>query len=294
MTSTPSPLVRGAALQDMLRSPEPPLVLDVRWALTGSLRGAYAEGHIPGAVFCDLEADLSDHSQPVETAGRHPLPDQGRFTESMRELGVRSDRTVVVYDAKESVAATRAWWCLTYFGHPDVRVLDGGLAAWTGEGGSVVRGEGNDDLRRERADREPGAFTAQAGHLATVDIDQVAAGRGFRLVDVRAPERFRGDVEPMDPIPGRIPGAINSPTLTLVESDGRFLVPDALRARFDAAGVTGPGDVPVVAYCGSGVTAAHTVFALRLIGVEAALYPGSYSQWCRDPAQPIATGEADA
>jgi len=293
MPQPPAPLIRAEAFADLLASDSPPVVLDVRWLMTGAQPQAYLEGHIPGAVFCDLETDLSDHSQPVEKAGRHPLPSALDFTDAMRKLGVRADRAVVVYDAKESVGAARAWWCLTYFGHPDVRVLDGGLSAWNGDGGSLNRGAGLDDLRLDRALVEPGAFIAVPGSLSVVDINQVAAGHGLVLVDVRAGERFRGEVEPMDPIPGRIPGAINSPTLDLVESDGRFLVPDALRARFDAAGVLGGDGVPVAAYCGSGVTAAHTVLALKLIDVDAALFPGSYSQWCRDPERAIAKGPAD-
>lgn len=293
MPKPPAPLIRTRGLSELLASDAPPIVLDVRWLMTGAQPQAYREGHIPGAVFCDLETDLSDHSQPVEQAGRHPLPSAQDFTSAMRELGVRADRTVVVYDAKESVSAARAWWCLTYFGHPDVRVLDGGLSAWTGDGGSLNRGDGHDDLRSERACVQPGAFTAVPGGLPVVDIDQVAAGKGLVLVDVRAGERFRGEAEPMDPIPGRIPGAINSPTMDLVESDGRFLVPDALRARFDAAGVLDTDGLPVAAYCGSGVTAAHTVLALKLIDVDAALFPGSYSQWCRDPERAIAKGPAD-
>jgi thiosulfate/3-mercaptopyruvate sulfurtransferase len=293
MPQAPAPLIRSRDLAALLAADVPPVVLDVRWVMTGSQPQAYLEGHIPGAVFCDLETDLSDLGRPVEEAGRHPLPSAQDFTDAMRELGVRADRTVVVYDAKESVAAARAWWCLTYFGHPDVRVLDGGLSAWSGDGGALSRGDGRDDLRLERACVEPGAFTAVPGGLAVVDIDEVAAGAGLVLIDVRAGERFRGEVEPMDPIPGRIPGAINSPTMDLVESDGRFLVPDALRARFDAVGVPELDNEAVAAYCGSGVTAAHTVLALKLVGIDAALFPGSYSQWCRDPLRPIAKGPAD-
>lgn len=286
----PPPLIRARALSELMQQATPFTLLDVRWVMGGSQRKAYSEAHIPGAVFCDLETDLSDTTQPVEKAGRHPLPCAHDFTESMRALGVRADRPVVVYDAKESIAAARAWWCLTYFGHTDVRVLDGGLAAWSGDGQSLARGDGADDLRRERANVEPGAFAAKAGGLQTVDIDQVAASSDLVLVDVRASERFRGEVEPIDPIPGRIPGSINLPTVDLVEADGRFLVPDALRARFDAAGVVGTPGVSVVAYCGSGVTAAHTVLALRLIDVDGALFPGSYSQWCRDSKRVIDRG----
>jgi thiosulfate/3-mercaptopyruvate sulfurtransferase len=201
----------------------------------------------------------------------------------MQALGVSSDSLVVVYDERDSISAARAWWCLTYFGHTNVRVLDGGFSSWVNEGNAVTA-----QVKDVVTHGEP--FIAVAGHMPTVTIDEVASGEGIVLVDVRAAERFRGDFEPVDPVPGHIPGAINSPTLDLVEADGRFLSEDALLARFDAAGVLGDSDLPVVAYCGSGVTAAHTVLALHLVGKSAALFPGSYSQWCRDVDRPVGRG----
>ena len=278
-----SALIRATELAQLVTDGHQPIILDVRWSLAGADRTAFENGHIPGAAFCDLEQDLSDHARSAEEAGRHPLPSSDRFTASMQALGVSSDSLVVVYDERDSISAARAWWCLTYFGHTNVRVLDGGFSSWVNEGNAVTA-QVNDVVTHG----EP--FIAVAGHMPTVTIDEVASGEGIVLVDVRAAARFRGEFEPVDPVPGHIPGAINSPTLDLVEPDGRFLGLEALLARFEAAGVLGDSDVPVVAYCGSGVTAAHTVLALHLVGKSAALFPGSYSQWCRDLDRPVARG----
>jgi len=278
-----SALIRATELAQLVAEGHHRVILDVRWSLAGADRAAFEAGHIPGAVFCDLDQDLSDHARSAEESGRHPLPTAEKFTASMQALGVSSDSLVVVYDERDSISAARAWWCLTYFGHTNVRVLDGGYSSWVNEG-HVVTTQVDDVV----TSGEP--FIAAPGHLPTVTIDEVASGDGIVLVDVRAAERFRGDFEPVDPVPGHIPGAINSPTLDLVEPDGRFLGIEALLARFDAAGVLGDSELPVVAYCGSGVTAAHTVLALHLVGKSAALFPGSYSQWCRDLDRPVARG----
>ena len=278
-----SALIRATELAQLVTDGHQPVILDVRWSMAGADRAAFEIGHIPGAVFCDLDQDLSDHSRSAEEAGRHPLPTAEKFTASMQALGVSSDSLVVVYDERDSISAARAWWCLTYFGHANVRVLEGGFSSWDNEGHAVTT-QVNDVATSGEV------FIAVPGNLPTVTIDEVASGDGIVLVDVRAAERFRGDFEPVDPVPGHIPGAINAPTLDLVEADGRFLSPDALLTRFDAAGVLGDSDVPVVAYCGSGVTAAHTVLALHLVGKSAALFPGSYSQWCRDLDRPVARG----
>ena len=279
-----SALIRAHELAELVGQGEPVTILDVRWSLAGAQPDLFAQKHIPGAFFCDLERDLSDHTQSAEDAGRHPLPTAAAFSSSMQALGVNADELVVVYDAKESLAAARAWWCLTYFGHRNVRVLDGGFANWLAEGKPTEAGSFN------QAGVPRGDFHAAAGNLPTVSIDHIASGEGLVLVDVRAPERFRGDHEPIDPVPGHIPGAINSPTLDLIEPDGRFLLPDAIRARFEASGVIDGAGLPVVAYCGSGVTAAHSVLALSLIGISAALFPGSYSQWCRNSERPVVRG----
>jgi thiosulfate/3-mercaptopyruvate sulfurtransferase len=186
----------------------------------------------------------------------------------------------VVYDAGNSMAAARAWWLLRYFGHSDVAVLDGGLAAWVAAGLPVESGE---------AAVEPGDFTPRAGGMPLLDPSAAAAvARAGVLLDTRTPERFRGEHEPIDPVAGHIPGAVNLPSAALVDGSGRFLDPAALRERFAGAGVRDGVDVGV--YCGSGVVAAHEVLALEVAGLAAALYVGSWSEWIRDPARPVATG----
>jgi thiosulfate/3-mercaptopyruvate sulfurtransferase len=199
----------------------------------------------------------------------------------MRSAGVRGERPVVAYDAATSMAAARAWWLLRYFGHPDVAVLDGGLAAWVAAGYPVST---------EAAVVEQGDFVARPGGMPLLDAGGAAsvAERGV-LLDARAPERFRGEQEPIDPIAGHIPGARNVPTTGSVDEDGRFLGRAALRDAFTAAGVR--EGVEVGAYCGSGVTAAHEVLALELAGFPAALYAGSWSEWITDPSRPVATGD---
>ncbi|HLY35128.1 MAG TPA: sulfurtransferase [Candidatus Limnocylindria bacterium] len=255
-----------------------PAILDVRWQLaTGADLGAYLEGHIPSAVFIDLDRQLSD---PPSELGRHPLPDADRFAAEMRRAGVSGARPVVVYDAATSTAAARAWWLLRYFGHTEVAVLDGGFAAWVASGGPV---------QTEAPSPEPGDFAARPGSMPVLTAETVPAiaAEGV-LIDARAPERFAGSEEPVDPVAGHIPGARNRPTSANLDADGRFLPPPALRQEFERAGVR--DGVPVGAYCGSGITAAHEVLALELAGFRAALYPGSWSEWIADPARPVARG----
>jgi thiosulfate/3-mercaptopyruvate sulfurtransferase len=254
-------------------------ILDVRWRLAGpSGADSYREGHIPGAAFCDLDADLAG---PPGPHGRHPLPDTGRFQAAMRRLGVGGSRPVVVYDDADSTSAARAWWTLRYFGHEHVHVLDGGFLAWTATGLPVTK-----ESPSTGAD---GDFTAVPGGMPTLDADH--AGRTARagiLLDARAAERYRGEREPVDPVAGHIPGAVSAPTAANVDATGRFLPPGALRERFAALGVVQGREVG--AYCGSGVTAAHEALALELAGVTAALYVGSWSNWIADSSRPVATG----
>jgi thiosulfate/3-mercaptopyruvate sulfurtransferase len=275
-----SSLVSAETVADSLASDSlAPAVLDVRWALGGPPgREEYARGHIPGAVFVDLDSDLA---AAPEAGGRHPLPGPGVFQSSMRAAGVRGDRRVVVYDAATSMAAARAWWLLRYFGHPDVAVLDGGLAAWVAAG---------QPISTEAPAVARGDFVARPGGMPLLDAAGAGelAARGV-LLDARAPERFRGEQEPIDPIAGHIPGARNVPTTGSVDEDGRFLGRAMLRAAFEGAGVR--EGVEVGAYCGSGVTAAHEVLALELAGFTAALYAGSWSEWITDQSRPVATGE---
>ena len=263
---------------------DPPVLLDVRWRLAGPPGAdSYRQGHLPGAVFVDLDRDLA---APPGPAGRHPLPDPAAFQAAMRAAGVSRDRPVVVYDDSDATSAARAWWTLRYFGHPDVRVLDGGYRAWAGAGLPVSTDE---------PAPAPGDFTAEPGQMPVLDAAgaQETARTGL-LLDARSGERYRGETEPVDPVAGHIPGAVSAPTAGNMNPDGTFAEPARLAARlaarFAALGANpGPG-VPVGSYCGSGVTAAHEVFALALAGIPAALYVGSWSNWITDPSRPVATG----
>jgi thiosulfate/3-mercaptopyruvate sulfurtransferase len=241
-------------------------------------RDDYLTGHIPGAAFVDLETELAG---PAGTGGRHPLPGLETFQAAMRRAGVDQRGSVVVYDATGGLAAARAWWLLRYFGHPKVSVLDGGLTAWTAAGHPLQGGP---------EEAPEGDFQARAGAMPMLDAGGAAAlARRGVLLDARAPERFRGDHEPIDPVAGHIPGAVNLPTAQNLDGSGRFLDADRLRGRFATAGIR--PEVEVGAYCGSGVTAAHEVLALEVAGFPgAALYPGSWSEWVIDPARPVATG----
>jgi thiosulfate/3-mercaptopyruvate sulfurtransferase len=263
----------------MIRHEPPPVLLDVRWHLTGPPGiDSYRRGHLPGAVFVDLDREVA--GRPGR-GGRHPLPEPSEFEAAMRRAGVSGDRLVVVYDDADSTAAARLWWTLRYFGHERVRVLDGGFHAWKEAGLPVTD---------EAPDVKPGDFFAHRGRLPVLDAEGAAAiARTGALLDARAPERFRGENEPVDPVAGHIPGAKSAPTLGNVGVDGRFLPPSLLRERFAELGVTDA--IEVGAYCGSGVTAAHEILALTLAGIPAALYVGSWSNWIVDSSNPISTGD---
>jgi thiosulfate/3-mercaptopyruvate sulfurtransferase len=252
-------------------------LLDVRWGLTdapGSGLTAYRAGHIPGARFCDLEAVLTGpRVDPL--LGRHPLPDAARLASGLGALDVDPSRPIVVYDVPGSFAAGRAWWVLRWAGL-SARVLDGGWPAWLAAGGTVEI----DDPPTSA----PTEIALTTGHLPTIDADQVVDWPGT-LIDVRAPERFRGDVEPMDPKAGHIPGAVNRPVSGLWDTSGRLPNDATLRTYF------GNLTEPVAAYCGSGVSAAQGVLALAALGVDAALYPPSWSGWSADPSRPVAVGD---
>jgi thiosulfate/3-mercaptopyruvate sulfurtransferase len=280
MSSSASLLTGVAELAAALAADHPPVVLDVRWRLGGPPgRGLYAAGHIPGAVFVDLEADLA---APPGPGGRHPMPAAADFQLAMRRAGVQDGRPAVVYDDADSTAAARAWWLLRYFGHPAVRVLDGGFRAWTAAGLPV-----EPPARGHRGTL--GDFTPRPGHLPLLDANGAASlARGGLLLDARAGERYRGESEPVDPVAGHIPAAVSAPTSENLSPEGTFRSAAELAARFRALGAT-PGR-PVGVYCGSGVTAAHEVLALTLAGLPAALYLGSWSDWITDPGRPVATG----
>ena len=281
--STPSPrvLVEPEELARLLELTHPPVVADLRWTLSGPPGLAdFEAGHIPGAQWVDLERELS--AIPSGPGGRHPLPEPAVFERAMRRIGVCSGSAVVAYDAGSSLAASRLWWLLTDAGHPDVRVLNGGLAAWQAHGLPVRRGAA--------ASAPPGDFSARPGQCRQVNAAQVAAGldQGTPVIDVRAPERYSGAVEPMDPVAGHIPGAINLPSMANLDDTGRFLDATTIATRYAGATV---GESPVV-YCGSGITAAHTLLAMAQAGIGgASLYAGSWSDWVSDSARPVATGD---
>ncbi|MFQ1002998.1 sulfurtransferase [Modestobacter sp. SSW1-42] len=264
-----------------LRADAPDVVLlDVRWAL-GDPHGhaRYLTGHLPGAVFVDLDAELS--APPSPAAGRHPLPSVPSLQSAARRWGLSAGSRVVAYDAGPGAAAARAWWLLRWAGLTDVTILNGGLAAWTAAGGELEQGE---------VVPVPGDVVLSGGGMPVLDIDQAAAlpTTGGVLFDARAGERFRGEVEPVDPRAGHVPGAVSAPTAEVLTSDGTFATAAVLTEHFIRLGVR-PG-TPVGVYCGSGVFAAHEVAALAVAGVEAALWPGSWSQWSHDPDRPVATG----
>ncbi|MFF9561849.1 sulfurtransferase [Leifsonia sp. NPDC014704] len=293
MATELSPLITAAALDVALgaeslwsgagRRRSAWRVLDVRWKLGGPPgREEYERGHIPGAVYVDLDTELAGHGQPTD--GRHPLPNADAFQEAARRWGLGDGDSVVVYDDASGTSAARAWWLLRHAGVRDVRVLDGGIAAWRDAGMPLEKGPGATPI--------PGGIHVQFGALPTLDgaaAAALAAAEDGVLLDARAGERFRGEVEPVDPRPGHIPGAVSAPTTDNVGADGRMLPADTLAERFRSLGID--PDTPVGVYCGSGVTAAHEALAMVIAGLPLpALYAGSYSAWSNDPERPVVTG----
>ena len=293
-----------------LGSDHAPTVLDVRWAL-GQTDGReqYGAGHIPGAIYVDLETDLA---APAGDLGRHPLPNLDTLAAAIGRWGITKTTPVVVYDAVAGMSAARAWWLLRWVGFENVRILDGALAAWTGAGHlleSLSSGSehgSNATGALDQSDQgQPAEHSAQlsTGHMPTLTIDQAGAfPEEAALIDARAHERFTGAIEPIDPRAGHIPGALNIPTASLVNADGTFKSVPELTEMYAEAGVleetemTDEGGWPVpvqevAVYCGSGVTAAHQIAVLASLGIEAALFPGSWSQWSQDPDRPVSTGE---
>jgi thiosulfate/3-mercaptopyruvate sulfurtransferase len=267
-----APLVTASWLSERLG--EPGLrVVDCRYKLgePGAGELLWREGHIPGAARVDVDRDLA---APPGDRGRHPLPDAEAFAAAVRRAGIGTDTLVVAYDEAAEGGAARLWWLLRHFGHDRVTVLDGGLRGWREEGG---------ELRAGPEQTEPGDFRAREPAEEPASAEEIAATGGAAagpvLLDARAPERYRGEVEPIDSVAGRIPGAVNLPFAELAP-DGRFLPPEELRARFEAAGVRSGDDA--VAYCGSGITACVLVLAAEVAGIgPARLYPGSWSEWSR-------------
>lgn len=282
---TVTPLVTTQWLADRLDAPAI-RICDVRWYLPRTSRSgaqAYAAGHLPNAVFVDLDTELS--SPDDGSAGRHPLPSIEQFERAMRAHGISAGTHVVAYDDAGGSVAARLWWLLRACGHDRVSLLDGGLAAWQAAG---------HPLTTDVPLHPPGDFAARfdPGRVATLDEVRQHVRTGGVLLDARAPERYRGDTEPVDPRPGHIPGARSAPFADALES-GRFRAIEALRSRF--APLLG-NERSVIASCGSGVTACHSIFTLALAGLvpfEASrLYVGSYSEWSRRTELPVTTGDA--
>ncbi|QQM45558.1 sulfurtransferase [Streptomyces liliifuscus] len=289
-----------AELRELFDSGQPPVLLDVRWAL-GDPHGRdhYETAHIPGAVYVDLDRELA--GPPSQECGRHPLPDLADLQASARSWGLGEGRPVVVYDDLGNTAAGRAWWLLRWAGVPEVTLLDGALGAWRAAGLPLESGPGatrhaanepkpdTGALKPDPDTAEPGDIVLRPGGLPVTDADGAAqlAVTGL-LLDARAGERYRGEQEPVDPRAGHIPGAVSAPTGENLAADGTFLPPEVLRKRFEDRGA---GETTVIGvYCGSGVTAAHQIAALAIAGFDATLFPGSWSAWSGDPARPAATG----
>jgi thiosulfate/3-mercaptopyruvate sulfurtransferase len=259
-------------------------IVDCRFDLGEPAAGeaAYARGHIPGAVYAHLDRDLSGPRTPW--SGRHPLPDPDVLAATFGALGIGARTQVVAYDDSGGIYAARLWWLLRWLGHRDVALLDGGLGAWRAAGFA---------LATQPTTVARTAFAARPDADAHVSADEVAArlARGeCVLLDARASERFEGRIEPLDPRAGHVPGARSHPYARNLGADGLFLEGAALRARFSPLLGSAP-PAAIISMCGSGVTACHTLLALEIAGFEGArLYPGSWSEWCRDPGRPVATG----
>jgi thiosulfate/3-mercaptopyruvate sulfurtransferase len=275
-------LIKARELAPLIGAPDL-LLLDCRHDLGKPQWGAsaYAEGHLPGAVLASLDRDLSSPIRPG--TGRHPLPAPVDFARTLGRWGYTSRTRVVAYDQGPGAYAARLWWMLRAVGHRAVQVLDGGLAAWLAADGKL------DTATPAIASREvaPREF---AGVLTSAEVERELAARRITLVDARGADRFAGQNETIDPVPGRVPGAINHPFTDNLGAAQQFLPPGELAARW-ASEVRLAHDAPIVAMCGSGVTACHNLLALELAGYgDGRLYAGSYSEWIADPRRPVATG----
>lgn len=278
-------LILAVNLAERLASaPESVLVFDCSFDLANPNAGekAYAGGHIPGAHYLHLERDLS--GAKTGKNGRHPLPDRAALVDTLASHGLMQGQQVVAYDAQGGMFAARLWWLLRWLGHDSVALLDGGLQAWQGAGYA---------LETEPAGRKQGNFKAGAPLAVTVDahaLEQNLTTHERLVVDARSPDRYRGENETIDPVAGHIPGAVNRFFKDNLGSDGRFKPAHTLRDEFKAVvGSTQPEHV--VLQCGSGATACHNALAMEIAGLHgAALYPGSWSEWCADPSRPVATG----
>jgi thiosulfate/3-mercaptopyruvate sulfurtransferase len=286
-TPRPPLLVTPAELQARLQAAAPPVVLDCSFDLADPAAGerACAQGHVPGAFYAHLDRDLS--TARTGTNGRHPLPTREAFAATAARWGITTPQArVVVYDRQGAPYAARAWWMLRWIGVAGVAVLDGGWAAWVAAGLPQQAG-----LREPAAAAAASTLPVQAPAMPSVDAAWLLAHLGrVPVVDARAGERFRGEKEPLDPVAGHIPGALNRPFAQNLDPQGRFASAQDLRAAFTALlGNLAPAEV--VHQCGSGVTACHNLLAMELAGLPGSrLYPGSWSEWCADPARPVERG----
>ena len=279
MLRAPSPVVSIGWLRDHRDDPDLRIV-DVRWSLTGPPgRAAYDAGHLPGAIFLDLDRELA--ADPARGPGRHPLPSGAELARTLGSRGIGDEHTVVAYDDAGGSVASRIWWLFRHFGH-DASVLDGGIAAWTAAGG---------ELTTEVPEYPRATWTPRPARDDVVDHRALVAGRdaGSVLLDARAVERYRGDVEPVDARAGHIPGARSAPWSANLDAQGRFRVPAELREHYAALGVAAGRARPIV-YCGSGVNATHGLLALDLAGIDGVLYEGSWSDWASRDELPAASG----
>ncbi len=286
MTTTYRTLVSADALKQLAAAGAPLVLLDCRFDLGDTAAGerSYAQGHLPGALYLHLDRDLSSDKVDAEGRfrGRHPLPTRERFAALAGELDIAPGVQVVAYDAQGGMYAARAWWMLRWIGHDAVAVLDGGLAAWQAAGGTL------DTAVPSRQAAAP-SYPLGAPAMPTLQADALQQRLGtVTVVDARAPERYRGEVEPLDKVAGHIPGALNRFFQHNLQPDGRFRPAGELRAAFEALI---PQGMPVVHQCGSGVTACHNLLAMEHAGLAGStLYPGSWSEWCSDPARPVEKG----
>ncbi len=278
----PTPLVSPEQLLAALAAGASPVIIDCSFDLADPAAGerAFAAGHLPGAVYANLDTDLA--GPKTGRNGRHPLPARTDWAATLARLGVTPGRTVVVYDAQGGMYAARAWWMLLWAGHRAASVLDGGLGAWQAAGGLLEAGA-------VKPVAAPAAYPMGPSLVPAIDADalQKALGR-VTLLDARAGERYRGEVEPLDKRAGHIPGARSRFFKDNLDARGRFKPAAELRAAFAAFGAAPP---QVVHQCGSGVTACHNLLAMEIAGLPGSvLYPGSWSEWSSDPARPVAVG----
>ncbi len=287
------PLTSAAELAAALAGPRPPVVIDVGFDLADPAAGerAWRDKRLPGSVYLHLERDLS--GPPTDAAGRfrgrHPLPDRAAFAATLARAGVTPDRPVVALDRQGSVYAARLWWMLRWMGHAEVAVLDGGFAAWTEAGGAITTEPPPDSAQAGTEALPP--YPAGASLVPSIEVGAIAGALGgWRVIDARAPERFRGDVEPLDRVAGHIPGALNRCFKDNLAAGGRFKPAEQLRSEFEPL-VAGRPLAEIVHQCGSGVTACHNLLAMEHAGWHGStLYPGSWSEWSADPARPVARG----